>query len=149
MTSLAPFKLFTYEEFQSWFLRDFDAREELYQLLGEDPGIGLGSLDRLEEFLLDRFATVEEALALGARAITSAAARHVGTVIVLATDGAKWTARLDDPDSVYYQLPILAFPDGYEECPLTMVTTAVDRRTGTFMRDLSEGYVEEYGGEAG
>ena len=51
---------------------------------------------------------------------------------------------LDDEKSLYYRLPVVRFADGTEECPLTMVTTCVDRREGTFLRELTEVYQEDY-----
>jgi hypothetical protein len=146
VTSLTPFALFSYEEFQSWFVRDYDRREELYELMGGDPGIGLESLDDLEQFLLGRFDSVEEALELDGRGVTDAAGRHVGLVVMLATEGVQWGVELDERDSVYFRLPVLKFPDGYEECPITMVTAALDRRSGSYLRPLAEGYAADYGG---
>jgi hypothetical protein len=52
---------------------------------------------------------------------------------------------LDDPDEVHYRLPVILFRDGTNESPLTMITTSLSRRTGTFMRGLAEVLIEDYG----
>lgn len=142
--TLATFRMHSREEFQTWLALDLDVREEFYALMGGDPGVEVDSLDPLEAWLLDRFATGEDALRLDQRGVTDAAARHVGRVLVLNVDDAVWEIDLDDENSLYYRLPVVRFADGTEECPLTMVTTCLDRREGTFLRELTEVYQEDY-----
>lgn len=137
-------RLHARDEFQTWLARDFEVREELYAMAGGDFGIDTASLDRLEAFLLRRYATPEEALALNERAVLDAAARHVGLIMLLNVDGAVWAIDLDDADNAFYRLPIIRLADGGEECPLTMVTAALDRRFGDYLREMVERYQSEY-----
>ena len=48
-----------------------------------------------------------------------------------------------EEDNVYYSLPIL---DGYNiiDCPLTMVTASLDRRTGIYISSILNSVLERY-----
>ena len=137
---LEVFRLHSYEEFQVWLARNEDVREELEDLIGVDEH----SLDTLEAFLLGRYRTPEEALRLDERNVLDGAARHIGLVFVLNVDGAEWGINLDDPDRAYWALPIVRFADGDEACPYALAFTALDRRTGDFLREVLEAYEEQY-----
>jgi hypothetical protein len=67
--------------------------------------------------------------------------------MLLNVDGALWAIDLENEDNVYYQLPIIKLPDGAEECPLTLATATLDRRTGEYLRTAVENYEEEYNGQ--
>lgn len=144
--TLKMMRLHSWEEFQTWLARDPDVREELEEMIGAQLGLDTLSLDTLETFLLRRFRTVEKAMELDQRAVLDAAGRHVGMVMLFNVDGTKWDIDLDHEDSVYYRLPIIRLADGGQECPLSMVTACLDRRTGRYLRGLVETYEEEYNG---
>lgn len=135
-------KLHSREQFQVWLAREVEVRDELEQLLGEPLGLEPSSLDVVERFLLQRYRTPDDALALSERAVIDAASRHIGLVMLLNVDGAKWAIDLDNPDNAYYRLPIIQLADEAEECPLFMATAAIDRRTGEYLRSMVEGYQE-------
>jgi hypothetical protein len=134
------------EELDTWLATEVEVRDELEALMGVELGFDEHSLDTLEAFLLRRYRTPEEAMTLEERGVLDATARHVGLLIVLTIEGAHWDLILDQPDHVYYRLPVIRFPEGATECPLTAVTAALDRRTGSFLREFVEGYQELYGG---
>ena len=135
------------EEFQTWLAQDLDVRDEFYGLLGADLDVDVVSLDQLEAYLLGRYDEPDNILALTERGIADAAARHFGRVLVLNVDDAVWDIDLDNEKNVYYRLPIVRMTDGLEACPLTMVTTSLDRRTGHFLRDRAEALMEAYDNE--
>jgi hypothetical protein len=142
--NLAPFLMHSREEFQSWLARDLDVRDELYELVGAELAPGPESLDALEAFLLRRYPGPAAAVTLEHRGVTDAAARHVGLVLVLNVDDAVWDIEIDDDDRLFYRLPIIRFGDGEEDCPLTMVTAALDRRTGTYLRAVFLSYQADH-----
>lgn len=142
--NLAPFRLHSREEFQTWLAVDLDVRDEFYAFMGRELDVDLESLTVLEAFLLDRYPTPDAISTLDQRAIADAAARHVGRVLVLNVDDAVWEIDLDHPDNVYYRLPIVALLGGEQECPLTMVFACLDRRTRTYLRELVQNYQEDY-----
>lgn len=141
---LEKMRLHSADEFESWLAIDMEILEELEALMGIELGVDEQSLDPLESFLLQRFRTPDEALTLEQRGVLDAAARQVGLVMVLGVDDARWDINLDDPEDIYYRLPVVRFRDGAADCPLTAVTTALDRRTGNLLRSLVEGYEELY-----
>jgi hypothetical protein len=141
---LEVMRLHSYEEFQTWLANDLEVRDELEALIGLDLGLDVHSLDTLESFLLGRYGDPDEALRLDQRNVLDAAARHIGLVMVLGIDGARWDLVLDDERDVYYRLPIVRLPDGAEECPVSLATAALDRRTGEYVREVVEGYIEDY-----
>ncbi len=134
------FQFHSREDFQIWLASDVEVRDELYALMPSDPGRDMASLDEVEAFLLARFPDPDAALALEHRAVLDAVARHIGLVMVLALGEASWDIDLDDPDNVYYRLPIVRMEDGSEECPLTMATAALDRRHPGYLRGVAESY---------
>ena len=137
------------EEFQTWLARDLEAREELEALAGVELAPDEASLDILEDFLLKRFKSPDDALRLGEREVLDAAARHIGLVMVLSIDGSKWAIDLDDADSVYYRLPVIRMRDGVEECPLSLATASLDRRIGHYVRPIVESYERDYNAATG
>lgn len=146
---LEVMRLHSYDEFQTWLARDLEVRDELEAMIGVLLGIDVMSLDPLEAFLLGRYRTADDALALDQRGVLDAAARHIGLVMILNVDGAEWAIDLDDEDNAYYRLPIIRLSDGAEECPVTLATACLDRRTGEYLRTVVEGYQEVYNEGAG
>lgn len=134
------------EEFQTYVATLEDRRKELEKLMGAPLGLDFASLDALEAFLLRRYRKPDAALALRERGVLDAAARHVGLVLVLGIDGTQWDIELDDDANAYYRLPIVTLPDGTQECPLSMLTGSLDRRTGRYMRGIAEMLEEDCGG---
>jgi hypothetical protein len=137
-------RLHSYQEFQTWLAKDLEARDELYALMGDDPGIDELSLDTVETFLLGRYRSDNDALQLTERALLDAAARHIGLVLILNVDGAEWDIDLDREDDAYYRLPIIRLADRAAECPLAMATASLDRRSGEYLRGVVEHYEERY-----
>jgi hypothetical protein len=137
-------RLHSRDEFQTWLAKDEEVLEELERMAGEELGPDESSLDILETFLLKRYRSPDEALLLSERGILDAAARHVGLVMVLGVEGASWDIDLEDEKNMYYRLPIIRLSDGAEECPLSLVTAALDRRTGDYLRTVILGYAEDY-----
>jgi hypothetical protein len=134
--ALDVMRLHSREEFQTWLAKDQEARDELAALAGVELAPDEASLDTLEEFLLERFGGPDDALRLGGREVLDAAVRHIGLVMILNVDVSKWDIDLDDTDSVYYRLPVIRMRDGVEECPLSLATASLDRRTGHYMRPI-------------
>jgi len=137
---LSALRLHSREAFQTWLASDLEIRDELEAEIAAKLGVDRASLDVLESFLLARYRTQRQILKLGERAILDAAARHVGLIMVLTLDDAAWDIELDDEDNAYYRLPIIRLADGAEECPLTMVTAALDRRKLGYLRGIVDSY---------
>lgn len=143
-TTFKAMQLHSGTEFQTWLAKDVEIREEVAALIGTELGLDAASLDVLEAFLLERYAAPKDLLALPARGVLDAAARHIGLVFLLNVDGTEWAINLDDADDMYYRLPIIRFTDGASVCPLALATTCLDRRTGEFLRQRIEAGQELY-----
>jgi hypothetical protein len=145
---LESMRMHSQQEFQAWLAREVEVREELERMVGHELALDETSLDPLEAFLLRRYAGPDDALRLSGRAVLDAVARHIGLVMILNVDETSWAIDLQNEDSVYYRLPIIRLSDGAEECPLTMATAALERRTGDYLRTVVEGYMEDYNTKA-
>ena len=141
---LDAMRLHSRAEFETWLANDLEVRDELATLVGTDPGITVESLDELEEFLLRRYDSPGQALTLNERSVLDAAARQLGLVIILGIDDTAWDIDLTDPDDAYYRLPIVVIDDGPVECPLSLVTAALDRRTGDYLRKVVQNLADAY-----
>lgn len=141
---LDAMRMHSWREFQTWLANDLEVRDELAGLMGTEPGIGVDSLDELEAFLLRRYDFPEAVLRHDQRGVLDAAARHVGLVMVLGIDDATWDIDLDDADDVFHGLPVVRIGDGPAECPLSLVTAALDRRTGDYVRGVVENLADTY-----
>ena len=125
------------ELFENWLahmddaLAEFSARlpPALRPALDRSPS----SLDQLERFLLERYPDMPTIKADPAPYLDGAA-RYVGEVFRRGIGGA-WRLRDDDPSYVYAGLPEITFLVERDTpvCPITLVTTALDRRTGMFL----------------
>jgi hypothetical protein len=143
-TGIEVMRLHSREEFQTWLANDLEVREELYEMIGSELDTDETSLDELEDFLLKRFPNPDAALSLNERGVVDAAARHIGLIFLLNVDGAEWAIDLENEVNVYYRLPIIKLSDGAEACPLTLATASLDRRTGSYLRNVVANYAEDY-----
>ena len=131
----------TEDEFQYWLFDMDDALERFLEGLPKELQATLdyspSSLDALEAWLLKRYGRTQDMRLSSEWALVDGSARYVGETIRKVLGGV-WNIDMSDPHYAYYGLPQLSgFPmGGAPECPLTLVTAAVDRRTGTYMRTV-------------
>lgn len=125
--------------FETWlmefdrFLSDWMAH--LPQTLKASLDYSPSSLIALEAHLLETFSSPDILLQQEHMFFHNAAAIYFGET-ARKTVGGKWSIRFDDPNYVYHGLPILLLADGGAPiCPLTYLTTCVDRRKGTLLSD--------------
>ena len=120
-------------------LKDWlDGMESAFAYFNMQTGIALDrtpeSLDALEQWLLKRYATIDEILEPGEEDYLDCAARYVGETFREHLGG-HWEIRFDDPTNIHYGLPRLAGlrDDGPPFCPELEVTTCLARRTGQYL----------------
>ena len=130
----AAFELQT-PEFEIWLGR---MNEEVASLIELVPGLdgSPASLDRLESWLLSRYASISDARPDSEAVTIGRAARYVGEVFRKHT-GSKWAIEDRDPKYMFRGLPVLVggtlpTPD----CPRSMVTASLDRRTGHYLSSI-------------
>ena len=129
------------ESFQYWLAHMDDALEEFLVTLPSSVAAQLDyspdSLPALERWWLGEFESVDEAMAYENRMRVDFVARYVGEVFRKNLNG-KWRLQLDDPKYAYYNLPVILFDrdDRPTECPISLTTAALDRRTGKFWTNV-------------
>nr|MDQ2731634.1 hypothetical protein [Armatimonadota bacterium] len=97
------------------------------------------SLNVLEAWILDRYQTIGAMMDRYELTRTDDIGRYIGEVFRKHLGG-KWDVELGNPRKAFFELPYLQGTEEhlYVDCPLTIGTAAVDRRTGTFIRELFE-----------
>lgn len=93
------------------------------------------SLLRLEDWILSRYPAVGNILRETEKSRLDSLARYVGQVYRKNLNG-KWKLFLDDPDNVFYELPVVMVLGLDPICPLSEITASVDRRRGDYLYDL-------------
>jgi hypothetical protein len=125
------------ELFQYWLAHMDDALAEFAARLPPAVRAALDhsppSLEVLERFLLERYPDIP-AIKADPAPYLDGAARYVGEVFRRGIGGA-WRLRDDDPSYVFAGLPEITFAVERDTpvCPITLVTTALDRRTGAVL----------------
>jgi hypothetical protein len=131
------------DDFEYWLADMDDALERFFQKLPPAVRSKLDfspeSLDVLEGWILENYASTDDLLKPEAKEPVDDLARYVGEVY-RKTLGGIWDIRLDDPKYAYYGLPELT---GFSEkpspiAPHTLVTASADRRTGVYLRTVLE-----------
>lgn len=129
------------DQFQYWLMQ---MDEQLAAFLTEVPtrlreqldGTE-GSLDALEAWLLERYPSLEAARPASQARVLDGAARYIGEILRKRT-GSRWSIRFDD-SFVFRGLPILIGGSAYTkmpECPLTIISASLDRRTGKYLSSV-------------
>ena len=131
----AAFELRT-PEFEIWLGQ---MNEEVAALIEIVPGLdgSPASLDRLESWLLSRYASVADARRDSEAVTIGRAARYVGEVFRKYT-GSRWAIEDRDPKYVFRGLPVLigGTLDSMPVCPRTTVTASLDRRSGNYFSSI-------------
>jgi hypothetical protein len=135
--------LTTRYDFEYWLAYMDDALEDFLSKLPsyvrEKLDFSPRSLDFLEEWLLNKYPSIQAMLDLTQSQIVDGAARYIGETFRRAIGG-HWDIRLEDPKFAFFGMPILTGSDRILApiCPLAMTTTVADRRTGVYLRTVLE-----------
>ncbi len=131
------------DQFQFWLMDMEEALERFRQALPladrDRLNYSAESLEFVEAHALSAYPDVREALAPTEGKRVDQFARYVGEVF-RKNLGGKWIIDFSDPKNAFYGLPQLSGLKGQQTqvCPLTLVTTSLDRRTGKFLRMVFE-----------
>ncbi|MEW4565738.1 hypothetical protein AB1K70_24665 [Bremerella sp. JC770] len=128
------------DDFEYWLSSMDEFLEQMLEVFPESDQHRLDyspeSLDVVENWVLSKYKKIDDILVPSESQLANCIACYVGETFRKKL-GAKWDIRFDDPSFAYHALPILTW--GKEsDCPLTIVTAAIDRRTGKFFRTLLE-----------
>ena len=137
------------EDFQSWLFEMDDALERFLSLLPSHlrPALDFspGSLDVLEQWILERYAGVSEILEPGEALILDGLARYVGETFREQLGG-YWQIRFDNPKDAHYGLPELTgfSPRPTPLSPHSLVTASTDRRSGNYISTVLANVKKRY-----
>jgi len=103
-----------------------------------------GSLDVLERWILEHYASTDAMLAMSEIHIVDGLARYIGETFRKAIGG-HWEIRLDDPSYVFYAKPQLTgfWNKPTPVSPLPLATASADRRTGQFLSGVLASYLRD------
>jgi hypothetical protein len=125
------------EQFSDWldYMPDFI---EDFRLMMKGTGgrfdFSPESLSIVEEWILDRYSSTDEMLPTSESPVVNLLACYIGESM-LRQRGGKWDIQLN-PGYAFFGVPVVVLPNGDVECPLTLATTAADRRTGDIIRSV-------------
>ena len=131
------------EDFEYWLFEMDDAVERFLEGIDEPTRSQLdfsaGSLDALEAWVLERYASPDELMKPEVKQVLDGVARYIGETYRKQLGG-RWHIRLDDPKYAFFGLPELT---GFTErptpiCPHSLATAMTDRRNGTYLRTILE-----------
>ncbi len=116
------------DEFLEEFATEFSEEEQI--LLDYSPE----SLEIVEKWILTNYKNAAVMLKASEKQRVNQVACYVGETF-RKSKGGKWDIQLDNPSFVFYALPVLTGTFD-PECPLSLVTAAADRRTGSYLRQV-------------
>jgi hypothetical protein len=131
------------EDSENWLFEMDDALEQFLEGIAEPTHAQLdfspASLDVLEAWVLERYATPQELMKADSKHVLDGFARYIGETYRKEIGG-RWQIRLDDPKYAFFGLPELT---GFGEKPTpisphSLATAMTDRRSGTYLRTVLE-----------
>jgi hypothetical protein len=137
-----------HEDFQYWLANMDDALERFADGLPAEVRNQLSfspdSLDVVESWILERYASTQEMLAPSESRAADGLARYIGETFRRALGG-RWEIRLDDPKYAFHGIPQLTgfWDKPTPVCPLSLAAASADRRTGRFLSGVLASYLRD------
>jgi hypothetical protein len=134
------------DDFEAYLMFMDDTIVQLFDYLPEEVAQQLDftpeSLVPLEKWLLGKYDSSKAILQPSENWALDRVAKYVGQTI-RKTAGGEWHIELENPNYAYYRLPEIRNGRGGTECPVTLVTAAMDRRRGDFMKTIVQNMTRE------
>jgi hypothetical protein len=92
------------------------------------------------QWLLTQFSSADEVVATD-KYLLDRLACYVGETLRKKMGGI-WTLECGDTDDAFYGLPVVRREGKAPDCPLTIVTAALDRRRGDYMQTILQNMLE-------
>ncbi len=90
------------------------------------------SLNWLEEWLFERYRTVSDITEESEKVMLDALGIYAGECI-RREHGGLWDINVTDKKNVFFGVPVVQKPGRWVECPVTLVTAAIDRRINGYL----------------
>lgn len=138
----------TRDDFEHWLFEMDDHLKEFIDILPTDISSKLdystGSLSFLEGWLLSKYGSVNEILKESEKQTLDMVARYVGETFRKNLGGI-WNIDLKNKKNVFYRMPVIEKLGSWTQCPITLVTASLDRRSGSFMTGVLNSIASRYG----
>ena len=141
-----------FDQFQAWLMDMDDVLDRFIASAPADKAASLdssaASLDVLEGLIPSDYPTVADAKAPGEANRLDGYARYIGELF-RKHFGGRWNIELGDEKNAFFGMPQISRMRGQQVqlCPLTLVTAAVDRRSGKLLRTIFESYRKKQGSD--
>lgn len=136
----------TRDDFELWLFQMDDRLADFLKTLPADVSksldYSLASIAELEKWLLRRYRNIQAILQDSEKATLDQAACYVGETI-RKNIGGTWDIDQADEANAFHCIPVVEEKGRWTECPVTLVTASVDRRTGRYMSDVIAGLADE------
>lgn len=135
--------LTTGDDFEYWLMDMDDALDRFLAILPpqvkEKLDFSPSSLNTLEAWILDKYPNTPAMLESDQSRLVDGVARYIGETFRKLLGG-RWDIKLDEPQFVYFGVPILTGFMGELTpiCPLTLATASAHRRTGQYLCNVLE-----------
>jgi hypothetical protein len=124
------------DQFQEWLFFASDVLEDFIDKFSNlDLDYSPESLIRLEQWILDKHPSPQSFVEGEKAEVIDGMLRYVGDVYVKQLKG-KWDVELDDPQYVYYSMPIVKMEGVNAVSPFSELVASTDRRRGDYMYKL-------------
>ncbi len=124
------------DDFEQWLFEMDDRLDAFVKALPTDISTNMDysakSLSILEGWLMTRYESVNDILKEAEKLMLDMASRYVGETLRKNLGGV-WNIDLRNKKNVFYRLPVIENQGSWTECPVTLVTASMDRRSGAFM----------------
>ena len=107
----------------------------------------LSSLYMLENWIIDKYSGIEEIKKSSEALNINKNGQYIGETFRNNINSLKWRIQLEEPQGLFYGLPILIDPDYRNTipiCPLTLGTATTSRRTGKYLATVLRNLIEDY-----
>ena len=138
----------TRDDFEQWLFEMDDRLDEFIGIVPRNVSMKMDysveSLSLLENWLLTKYRSVNEILKDSEKQLLDMVARYVGETL-RKNFGGIWNIDLRKNAGVYYELPVIEKQGCWTECPVTLVTASIDRRSGNYMAGVLNSIASRYG----
>ena len=135
----------TRDDFEAWLMFLDDCISQLIGYLPNDVSARLDftpeSLVPLESWLLATYDSPALILERSEVWVLDRCTRYVGEVLRI-NSGGVWDIDLVNEDNTFFGLPVVK-KGRWVDCPASLVTAALDRRQGNYMKRVIEKLIEE------
>lgn len=139
------------EKFEYWIINIDDYLDDFLSQFDTSTrkklDFSLSSLYVLENWILDKYPGIEELKKDSEAQNLTKIGQYIRETFRNNISSLKWRIQLEEPQGLFYGLPILVDSNCSNTipiCPLTLGTASISRRTGKYIATVLENLIEDY-----